>query len=250
MTAYDPAEYGNTWSADYERLYGERDDPAVVIACLGRLTDGRSLLDLGIGTGRLAIPFHDAGWRVSGVEASGAMLEELQRHAEGRDIDILRGDIRTFAIDRRFDVALLAFSTLFLLPDQSSQVDCLARAVAHLADGGRLVVEAFVPDHTRWTEGKRLALSRWDADGIEIEAARHDRANQTIDVRYVRLATDEALARPLRLRYAWPAEIDLMAALAGAHRVARWADWHGTAFEATSGGHVSVYAAGPVVGAP
>lgn len=97
--------------------------------------------------------------------------------------------MRTVRLADRFDIVLLAFSTLFLLPDQQSQIDCMPNAAAHLAPGGLFIVEAFVPDHTRWTEGKRLALSRWTTEGIEIEAARHDRANQTIQVRYFSLGT-------------------------------------------------------------
>lgn len=242
MTDYDPAAYGEAWSRDYDRLYESRDDPAVVVAALGRLLAGRSLLELGIGTGRLAIPLHDAGWRVAGVEASSAMVDELRRRTGERNIEVHPGDIRSFSIEERFDVVLIAFSTLFLLPDQQSQLECLSHAVAHLVDGGVVVVEAFVPDHTRWADGKRLALSRWATDGIEIEAARHDRAGQTIEVRYLALGSGEMTVRPLNLRYAWPSEIDLMALMAGAHRVRRWADWSGTPFDARSSGHVSIYA--------
>ena len=240
MTDYDPAAYGEAWSRDYDRLYQSRDDPEAVVAALGGLTAGRSLLELGIGTGRLAIPLHDAGWRVVGVEASAAMVAELSRRAGERAIPVHEGDMRTVRLADRFDVALLAFSTLFLLPDQQAQIECLATAADHLAPDGLLVVEAFVPDHTRWTDGKRLALSRWLSDGIEIEAARHDRAAQTIDVRYLSVGAATGI-RPLRLRYAWPAEIDLMARLAGLRRVERWSAWTGATFDAASPGHVSLY---------
>ncbi len=183
------------------------------------VTGGRSLLELGVGTGRLAIPLHDAGWRVVGVDASGEMIEELRRKAGDRSIEVHRGDMRTVRLDDRFDVALLAFSTLYLLPDQEAQVDCLVNATQHLAPGGLVVIEAFVPDHTRWDHGKRLALSRWDADAVEIEAARHDRSTQAIEVQYIALGPGGIRLRPLRLRYAWPAEIDLMARIAGLHLV-------------------------------
>jgi SAM-dependent methyltransferase len=248
MAEYDPAAYGEAWSRDYDRLFESRDDPAAIISALSGLTTGRSVLELGIGTGRLAVPLHDAGWRVAGVEASPAMVEGLKKRAGDRPIEVVTGDIRDFAIQGRFDVVLIAFSTLFLLPDQRSQVACLARAVAHVAEGGLLVVEAFVADHTRWSDGKRLALSRWTADGIEIEAARHDRANQTIEVRYLGLGSGATTVRPLSLRYAWPAEIDLMAELAGARRRARWSDWSGSPYDAGSPGHVSIYALDPPAG--
>jgi SAM-dependent methyltransferase len=241
MSGYDPAAYGKAWSAQYDDLYAGRDDPAAVVAALERLTQGRSLLDIGIGTGRLAIPLHDAGWRVAGIEASDAMISRLRERAGERDIAVHAGDMRSRRIDDRFDVALIAFSTLFLLPDQDSQVACLQNAVDHLGPGGVLVVEAFIPDHARWSDGRRVALSRWADDGVEIEAARHDRARQTIEVRYLSLTDAGVGVRPLALRYAWPSEIDLMVRLAGAELTERWADWQGSPYGATSQAHVSVY---------
>ena len=240
MTDYDPAAYGDAWVRDYDQLYQSRDDPEMVVAALSPLVTGRAVLEMGIGTGRLALPLHDAGWHVVGIEASAAMMAELQRRAAGRSIPVHQGDIRSFHLDDRFDVVLLAFSTLFLLPDQAAQVECIATAAEHLAPGGVLVVEAFVPDHTRWTDGKRLALSRWTSDGVEIEAARHDRAAQTIEVRYLSVGARSDM-RPLRLRYAWPAEIDLMARLADLDVDARWSTWTGARFDAASASHVTVY---------
>jgi SAM-dependent methyltransferase len=241
MTGYDPAAYGEAWSAQYDDLFGQRDDPEEVIAALERLTDGRSILDIGVGTGRLAVPLHDHGWRVAGIEASEAMISRLRARAGDRNITVHAGDMRTLRIDDQFDIALLAFSTLFLLPDQASQVQCVRNAVQHLAPMGQLVIEAFVPDHARWSEGRRVALSRWVDDGVEIEAARHDRARQAIEVRYLTLTGAGLGVRPLALRYAWPAEIDLMARLAGAELAQRWADWQGSSYGPTSQAHVSVY---------
>ena len=240
MADYDPAAYGNAWVRDYDSLYDSRDDPEIIVAALGRLVPGRSVLELGIGTGRLAIPLHDAGWHVVGVEASDAMVAELNKQAGDRRIPVHQGDMRTVRLDERFDIVLLAFSTLFLLPDQQAQIESMATAAHHLAARGHLIVEAFVPDHTRWTDGKRLALSRWMTDGIEIEAARHDRARQTIEVRYLAVGARTGM-RPLNLRYAWPAEIDLMARLAGLDRIDRWAEWSGATFDDASSGHVSIY---------
>src|SRR4029079_2673688 len=117
MTDYDPAAYGDAWVRDYDQLYQSRDDPEMVVAALSPLVTGRAVLEMGIGTGRLALPLHDAGWHVVGIEASAAVIAELQRRAAGRSIPVHQGDIRSFHLDDRFDVVLLAFSTLFLLPD-------------------------------------------------------------------------------------------------------------------------------------
>ena len=132
------------------------------------------------------------------------MVEAFRAKAGADGIDVVIGDFTATRLERQFDFVLIAFSTLFLLPDQDAQVACLVAASAHLRPGGAVVVEAFVPDHSRWDHGRRLALSRWDEAGVEIEAARHDRANQRIQVRYVLLATDGIKERPLDLRYAWP----------------------------------------------
>jgi SAM-dependent methyltransferase len=238
---FDPAAYGDAWSGAYDRLYGTRDDPATVIAALERLGAGRDILDFGLGTGRLAIPLAAAGYNVAGIEASPAMVDAFRNKPGTDSIEVVIGDFVTSRLGRRFDVVFIAFSTLFLLPDQDTQVECLSAAAAHLRPGGALFVEAFVPDHSRWDNGRRLALSRWDEAGVEIEAARHDRAIQTIQVRYVQLAPEGITERPLELRYAWPSEIDLMARAAGLRLADRWADWAATPFGPTSDGHVSVY---------
>jgi len=97
------------------------------------------------------------------------------------------------------------------------------------------------PDHSRWDHGRRLALSRWDDAGVEIEAARHDRANQRIEVRYVLPRSGRDKERPLDPRYAWPPEIDLMARAAGMRLAEPWADWVAAPYGPSSDGHVSAY---------
>ena len=148
MADYDPAAYGDACSR------------VTTTACINRGTirdhrrgprapdEGRTILELGIGTGRLALPLYDAGWHVVGVEASDAMIRELHgRLGRSDDSQCIRGDIRSVQLEDRFDVVLFAFSTLFLLPDQQAQLDCLATGADHLVPGGFLIVEAFVPDH-------------------------------------------------------------------------------------------------------
>ena len=238
---HDPAAYGEAWSRAYDRLYENRDDPATVVAALERLGPGRDVLDFGLGTGRLAIPLAAAGFHVAGIEASPAMVEAFRAKPGAEGIEVVLGDFVATRLDRRFDFVLIAFSTLFLLADQAAQLACLAAAAAHLRPGGAVLVEAFVPDHSRWDHGRRLALSRLDQAGVEIEAARHDRAKQRIEVRYLLIGPEGIAERPLELRYAWPSEIDLMALAAGLQLADRWADWASTPYGPTSDGHVSIY---------
>lgn len=241
MPTEDPAAYGEAWAGAYDRLFGTRDDSEVMVAALQRLTAGRDVLDFGIGTGRLAFPLQQAGFRVAGIEASPAMVEALRAKANTASIEVHLGDFVTTRIDRRFDVVLVAFSTLFLLSDQAEQLLCVENAAAHLRPGGIVVIEAFVPDHTRWDRGRRLALADWAEDALELEAARHDRARQRIEVRYVTIGAQGVSQRPLVLRYAWPSEIDLMARAAHLSLDGRYADWGGSPYDATSDYHVSVY---------
>src|SRR4029079_10443541 len=115
----DPEAYGAAWAAEYDGLFEDRDDPLRVSARLKALTAGRRLLEVGVGTGRLALPLHDDGWTVAGIDVSEPMLERLRARAGDRAIEVHRGDIRTAALGARFDVVLIAFSTLFLLADQA-----------------------------------------------------------------------------------------------------------------------------------
>ena len=241
MRPHDPAAYGEAWSGAYDRLYETRDDPLTVVTAIERLGLGPDVLEFGLGTGRLALPLVAAGFAVTGIEASPAMVRAFRAKPGSDAVDVVVGDFVSIRLDRQFDLVLLVFSTLFLLHDQDAQLACVASAAAHLRPGGAVLIEAFVPDHARWDHGRRLALSRWDETGVELEAARHDRANQRIEVRYLVLGADGIAERPLDLRYAWPSEIDLMARAAGLRLTERWADWSGTAYDAASEGHVSVY---------
>jgi SAM-dependent methyltransferase len=238
---HDPAAYGEAWSGAYDRLYETRDDPLTVVTALERLGIGHDVLEFGLGTGRLALPLVAAGFDVVGIEASPAMVHAFKEKPGSEAVDVVLGDFVSVRLERRFDLVLLAFSTLFLLEDQDGQVACLSNAAAHLRPGGAVAIEAFVPDHTRWDHGRRLALSRWDESGVELEAARHDRASQRIEVRYVLLGPDGFAERPLQLRYAWPSEIDLMARAAGLRLTERWADWSGSPYGPSSDVHVSIY---------
>ena len=148
MRPHDPAAYGEAWSGAYDRLYETRDDPASVIVTLERLGPGRDVLDFGLGTGRIAIPLAAAGFHVAGIEASAAMVETFRAKAGAEGIDVVIGDFTATRLERQFDFVLIAFSTLFLLPNQETQAASLVNAAAHLRPGGAVVVEAFVPDHS------------------------------------------------------------------------------------------------------
>jgi SAM-dependent methyltransferase len=238
---HDPAAYGRAWAHDYDALYEERDDASQVAAFVAALEPSGRVLELGVGTGRLAIPLVDAGLQVTGVDASPEMLDRLRARPGADKVHLIEGDFVSTDADGPFDVALIAFSTLFLIPSQQGQLDCLANVRRQLRPGGHLVVEAFVPDHSRWTRGQNLSIGHVDADGASLKLSVHDAVEQVITTQEIVFDGRAPALRPNLLRYAWPAELDAMALASGLRRVGRWADWDRRPFTAASPAHISVF---------
>ncbi|WP_088289162.1 bifunctional 2-polyprenyl-6-hydroxyphenol methylase/3-demethylubiquinol 3-O-methyltransferase UbiG [Kineosporia sp. A_224] len=242
MTApNDAGEYGRLWAHDYDRLFENREDVSAVVAMLSGLLPGRRLLELGVGTGRLAVPLAAAGFTVTGVDASPEMVDRLRGRPGADAVEVVLADFTDLALGRRFDVVLVAFSTLFLLPDQAAQLACLRGARRHLTDDGLLVVEAFVPDPTRWSGGRHVSVGALDDTSAVLKLGTHDPVAQVIRTQDVVLDASGVSLRPNRLRYVWPSELDALAIAAGLRKVARTADWAGRPFDAASTSHVSVY---------
>jgi SAM-dependent methyltransferase len=237
----DPAAYGRVWAEDYDELYEQRDDPAEVVAFVAGLAPGGRILELGVGTGRLALPLAAAGLSVTGVDASPEMLVRLRARPGAEKIEVIEGDFTTVDAGGAFDMVLIAFSTFFLLPSQDSQLACLANARTQLRPGGTVVIEAFVPDHSRWTRGQNLSIGHLDAAGASLKLSVHDPVAQVITTQEILIGSGGTTLRPNLLRYAWPAELDAMALASGLRRLARWDGWSGEPFTAASTAHVSVY---------
>ena len=164
----DQTAYGRVWAEDYDLLYEEREDPAEVAEFVAALAPGGAVLEFGVGTGRLALPLVEAGLSVTGIDASPEMLAQLQARPGAEKITVIEGDFITVDAGGPYDVVLIAFSTLFLVPSQEGQLACLANARAHLRPGGTVVIEAFVPDHSRWTRGQNLSIGHLDATGASL----------------------------------------------------------------------------------
>ena len=242
MTGYDPTAYGAAIADVYDDLY--RDDAmatAAAVRCLRDLAGGGAVLELGIGTGRLALPLAAAGVRVHGVDASREMLDRLAAKPGGSDIDVTMADFSSFEVPGRFALAILAFNTIFALPDQDAQVRCFECVAAHLEPGGCFVVETFVPHPARFSEGQSVRLRTMTPERIALEVARIDPVTQFMYTTQVDLRDDGMHLYAANHRYAWPAELDLMARIAGLRLENRWQDWDQVAFSATSQFHVSLY---------
>jgi SAM-dependent methyltransferase len=244
---FDPAAYGRNIAGAYDAVHDDLATDAAVER-LAALADGGPVLELGIGTGRLALPLLEHGLDVAGIDASPDMVECMYAKRRGREIPVAVGDFASTRLDRRFTLVVLAFNTIFALPDQDGQVDCFTNAAAHLEPGGAFVVEAWVPDVGAFRRGSALRVLGVGERRVLLEAAEIHPADQTMTTTKVVLTNAGVQLVPANHRYAWPAELDLMARLAGLHLQHRWEDWTRRLFTDASATHVSVYRLPPAGG--
>jgi len=239
VSGFDPAEYGRHIASSYDDLYPDLDTDAAV-ATLAALADGGAVLELGIGSGRIALALAARGLAVHGVEGSPEMLAQL-RAKPGGDLPVELGNFAEVEVGRTFALVALVFNTIFALPDQDAQVATFANAARHLEPGGAFVVEAWVPDVGAFRSGKALRLLSVRDGRVVLEAAELFPADQRMSTTKVFLDGQRVEAHPANHRYAWPAELDLMARLAGLELAHRWRDWSRQPFTDSSPAHVSVY---------
>ncbi|MBX6768976.1 MAG: class I SAM-dependent methyltransferase [Actinomadura rubrobrunea] len=225
-------------------VVGVRNDTEQVVSFLAKLAEetGRApLLELGIGTGRVALPLAERGYEVWGIEASDAMIERLRAKPGSDAITVVRGDFADVAPEGPFGVVFVVFNTFFGLADQDEQVRCFQNAAARLRDGGAFVVQAFVPDVARFESGMTMEVAKDGDTSMHLGMSRHDRVAQLVWPRYEMRSNGSSTDYEVRFRYAWPSELDLMARLAGLTLESRFGDWNREPFTASSMGHVSVY---------
>ena len=236
----DPAFLGDTWAGAYADLtFGP--DPAPAVAFLAALADGAGkVLELGIGGGRVALPLARRGITVEGIEASQAVLDRLRATPGGESLPVALGDMADVAADGPFGLVYLVWSGLFHLPSQARQVDCFRNAARVLAPGGAFVVECFVPVPARFDRG--VEVNTVAEDSASMTLTRHDPVAQRIFTQRVRFGDGCRVGMfPVAMRYCWPAELDLMAELAGLRLRGRYADFSHAPFGPDSRRHVSVY---------
>jgi SAM-dependent methyltransferase len=246
---FEPPTYGDAIAEVYDEwidggVYGDPDPAVDVLA--GLAGAGGAALELGIGTGRIAIPLAARGVAVTGVDASARMVERLRAKPGGADLPVVVGDMAQVPVEGSFDLVYVVASTLYCLTDQDSQIQCLARVAKRLRPGGHLVVEAFVPDQTRFDRGQRVEARAVDADSVRLDVARHDPVAQTVFAQQIAITADGIRLYPVYVRYIWPAELDLMVRLAGLTLVRRDGGWRGEPYTAAGGSHVSIYQTPPL----
>jgi SAM-dependent methyltransferase len=240
---YDAARYGQEIADVYDDLPTHPPDADAAAACLAEMAGSGPALELAIGTGRIALPLARRGVAVSGIDASEAMVARLRAKPGGERIPVTIGDFADVDVDGRFALAFIVYNTFFALLDQASQQRCFRRVTEHLAPGGRFVIEAFVPDVTRFERHQHVEVRHVGADAAMLSLSRHYPATQRVDSLLVRLARDGTWTWPVYIRYSYPSELDLMAEQAGLRLEHRWGGWEQEPYTDDSVRHVSVYSA-------
>lgn len=237
---HDIAAYGDR-RTNYDALdWAHRHDEEEASAFLERLAPGGRALELGVGSGRVALPLARRGLTVVGVEASRSMADQLERKLTGEAVETRIGDFATLRVDGEFDVVYCVSETFLLLPTQEKQLRCMENVAAHLAPGGRFVIQVIVPDHDMYCTSQRTTTRRVAEGSVTVAMSRHDRTEQRIEAQNIVITENGNVFYPTIYRYVWPSELDLMAKLAGLELLSRTNGWHDEPYTAT-GGYVCVY---------
>ena len=235
--------FGEEVAARYDASSAEMFDPAVVdpaVDFLAGLAGDGPALEFGIGTGRIALPLAARGVTVRGIELSEAMTAQLRAKPGADAIEVTVGDFATTRVDGTFSLVYLVFNTISNLTTQAQQVECFRNAAAHLAPGGTFVIEVGVPSLQRLPPGETVIPFHVSQDRLGFDE--YDVATQGLISHHLEIVDGRAIRNSIPFRYAWPAEFDLMAQLAGLSLRERWSDWRREPFTSESAKHVSVWA--------
>jgi SAM-dependent methyltransferase len=235
--------FGEDVAARYDDPADRMFHPAViapVVDVLAELAGDGAALELGIGTGRIALPLSERGVRVHGIDLSEAMVARLRAKAGAEAIGVTIGDFAATRVDGTFTVAYLVFNTINNLTSQEAQVACFQNVAAHLAPGGCFVIEVGVPGLRRLPPGQTAVPFTVTADRLGFDE--YDVVGQgMVSHHYWRTADGRFDSIAVPFRYVWPSELDLMARLAGMSLRDRWSDWARSPFTAESTSHVSIW---------
>lgn len=208
--------------------------------CLATLAAGGPALEFAIGTGRVAIPLLERGVPVSGIELAQPMVDELRTKVDAATMPVVIGDMTTATVPGRFSLVFLVFNGISNVLSQAEQIACFSNAARHLEPGGRFVIELWVPELRRLPPGNQAAVFTSEPGYIGLDTV--DTLNQIVVSHHFRFGEgNEASLFRSPHRYVWPAELDLMAQIAGLTLESRHADWVGSPFTAESRSHISVY---------
>jgi len=214
-------------------------DPSPAVDFLSALAGPGPILELGIGTGRVALPLAARGVKVHGIELSQAMVAKLREKPGGDSIPVTIGDFSTARAEGEFTLAYLVYNTIMNLTSQEAQIACFQNVANHLLPGGHFVVEVMVPDLQRLPFGQTIrpyhaSENKWDFDEYDI-------VHQGLISHHSKVVDGVLEQNSIPFRYAWPSELDLMAKMAGMNLIGRWDSWNRGPFTNLSEGHVSAW---------
>lgn len=244
---YADATYGDRIAEIFDERYlgSFAEDTAGAVSFLKDLAGDGPALELGIGTGRVALPLAEAGVEVHGIDASEAMLAKLKAKPGSDRISVTTGSFADFSLQTRFKLVYVVFNTFFGLLTQDEQVSGFEAVARHLTPDGVFAMQAFVPDVTRFdAHDQRVATESVGIDEVTLETSSHDPFAQRTDSAYVTIRGSSVRMYPVRIRYAYVSELDLMARLAALRLRERWADWDRHPYPSRSWTHVSVWEQG------
>jgi SAM-dependent methyltransferase len=237
---------GDLWdeamAQNYDRSSTSMFAPEVLeptVDFLAHRARGGAALEFAVGTGRVALPLHGRGVPVTGLDSSAAMLAQLRAKPGGAELPVVVGDMATTRVGGRFQLVYLVYNTITNLLEQDEQVECFRNAARHLDPGGCFVVEVFVPELRRLPPGEYLRPFALADDYVGVDS--YDVVEQRLVSHHYRVGDGGGRVQRSRHRYVWPAELDLMAGVAGLHRSERWGGWREEPFTAASRSHVSVW---------
>jgi Methyltransferase domain len=239
---HDPELYGAAVADQYDDLYAYSPDTLAAVECLAELAGGGPACELGVGTGRLALPLVERDLTVHGIESSEAMLSKLRDKPRGNEVMVTLGDFsHVVAPGGPFSLAFLAFNTIFAVASTSAQIACFANVSRQLAVGGRFVIEAFVLDWRDFSHGRAVEVRSMSADHVELQLAEYDDDRQKLTRVLLNVRDGKINLHAANDTYATPRELDLMARMAGLVLDQRWSDWKRAPFTSRSTRHVSIY---------
>lgn len=241
----NPRQYGDSFADVYDDWYGSLDALDAIGDALVAIAPGHRLVELGVGTGRIALPLTERGFDVVGIDASMPMLKLLATKPESTNghsprpvaADMARLPLRAASCD----IVLIAYNTLFNLIDDGAQHRCLTDVAAILRPGGKLVIDAYVPAPAPVSRRHGVSRARRSDDQVVLIATRQEGRSSIVEGTHLQFTRQGMTVRPWQIRTQSPDEIDAMAVSVGLHCDQRWSGWNQAPFVPPAGRHVSVY---------
>ena len=247
MKNYQKETLGDRLAEIYDQFTNDDElvDTDELVAYLFELVGTGRALELGVGTGRVAIPLASKGTRVSAVEISERMIEKFGEKPGSELVNVIYGDFVSAPYGGPYDLIYCPFNTFLEVTDAAEQLSCLGNIAKSLTPDGKFVLDCFVPDLTLFDRGQLTRTFYLSGDEVRIETAIHDPIAQRIESVYVYLSEDRVKLYPVEVRYIWPSELDAMARSVGLSLEGRFGGYDLSVFDAESKSHVSIFGVSP-----